>query len=116
MGGPDSSFRIGAHTSSFEKSNNLKDEFLTVTSHGQTLRYISTKFAGNAREHILGISSIVDLRAVCLPRAFSSDDTDYIVQKAVNPKRLRQELVIQTAAAEKHGRLVQERETTDELC
>jgi hypothetical protein len=73
---------IGEHTSRFQDLVDLKNEFLVSSSHGQSLRFIAIKFPEQQREKVLAVTSMKELRDVCLPQSFTSDDRDYIIQKA----------------------------------
>jgi hypothetical protein len=81
-GGHGTVFCIGDHVSRFESVENLKDEYLTASSHGQSLAFIANKVPADVRANVLRCVSMVELRNICLPLSLTPDDRDYIVQKA----------------------------------
>lgn len=84
MGGHGAKFIIGDTICGFEETVSLKDEFLTASTHGQSLSFISTRVPAAMKQQILGCTSMVQLRTLLLPLSITQDDRDYIIQQAGN--------------------------------
>lgn len=84
MGGVGASFSVNGEIVEFEGVTDLKDEFLTVSSHSTALDRISNKFPATLRDHVKGVKTMVALRKLCLSLECSADDRDYIQQQAGN--------------------------------
>jgi hypothetical protein len=83
MGGPGAVFSVQGVTVGFDSITDLKNDFLTMSSHSNALSLIATKFDTDAsKQAVKSVTNMFDLRELCLDLAVSSDDRDYIIQQA----------------------------------
>lgn len=117
MGGYGAHLSIGDFTSTFEDIGNLQDDFVSASSHGQALSLISAKFPEDLRDDVMACSSMKVLRDACLPRRFTSDDRDYIIQKASGLRFSQRTWALSPAMLRKSLSLISDlSENLDESC
>lgn len=116
MGGYGATLSIGEFSSNFEEPDALKNDFLTASTHGLALSSIANKFPGDLREDVLSCTSMKELRDACLPRQFSSDDRDYVIQKALNLRFSQRTWALSPVMLKKSLSIITDLGNLDESC
>nr|WKR37719.1 hypothetical protein [Leptosphaeria biglobosa ambi-like virus 1] len=84
MGGPEATISINGENVPFLPATTLKDEFLNVSAHATALSNISNCFTGSSVNRVRSITSMVELRSLCLTLEATQDVRDNIIRAAVD--------------------------------